>query len=65
MASSGEEVILKSRSASFRILPTTQEPSPMTQAEFESKLLGALKEVEDHLSGVKKMLSWEEARNEL
>jgi hypothetical protein len=32
---------------------------------FESKLLGALKEVEDHLSGVKKMVSWEEARNEL
>jgi hypothetical protein len=44
---------------------STPEPSKMTQAEFESKLLGALKEVEDHLSGVKKMVSWEEARNEL
>jgi hypothetical protein len=44
---------------------STLDPSKMTQAEFESKLLGALKEVEDHLSGVKKMVSWEEARNEL
>jgi hypothetical protein len=44
---------------------STPEPSKMTQAEFESKLLGALKEIEDHLSGVKKMVSWEEARNEL
>jgi flagellar hook-basal body complex protein FliE len=52
-ASGGEEVI------------STPENSKMTQAEFENKLLGALKEVDDHLSCAKKMLSWEEARNEL
>jgi hypothetical protein len=32
---------------------------------FEGKLLGALKEVKDHLSGVKKMASWEDVRNGL
>jgi antitoxin (DNA-binding transcriptional repressor) of toxin-antitoxin stability system len=66
MASNGEEVILKSRTASYRIMPTNHESTkPMSQAEFEGKLLDALKQVDDHLSGVKKMLSWEELRNEL
>jgi hypothetical protein len=37
----------------------------MSQTEFEEKLLGALKQVEDHISGVKKMKSWEELRKEL
>jgi hypothetical protein len=66
MASNGEEVILRSRTASYRIMPTNHDASaPMSQSEFEEKLLGALKQVENHLSGVKKMLSWEELRSEL
>lgn len=65
-AFSGQDVVVRSRRGSFRIIPVhdvdnTSSASP----ELEEQLSSALKEVKDSMEGKQQLMSWEEMLNEL
>ena len=66
LASSGEDIVLKSRTGSFRIVPLVAEDSIERPKNLVSDLRGALQEVKDFLNGNEnKLISWEEMIDEL
>lgn len=65
LAKSGEDVVLRSRTGSFKISPLTRDDGISSKAEFKSKLRHALQEVIDSRKGKVKLQTAEELLNEL
>ena len=64
-AHSGEDVILKSRAGSVRLIPVDTSETRVGSRDLAVELRNALSDVKDSLQGKKKLLSWEELLNEL
>ena len=64
-ASSGEHVILKSRTGSFKIIPISTDDIVSNKRDLATELRGALQEVKDHLEGKKQLQSLDSLLDEL
>ena len=64
-ANSGEHVILKSRTGSFKIIPISTDDIVSNKRDFAAELRGALQEVKDHLEGKKQLQSLDSLLDEL
>lgn len=64
-AQQGEDVIIKSRTGSFRIVPVKEDDVVISKDELSESLYKALVEAKEAGEGKRKLLSWEEMRNEL
>jgi len=58
-------VIIKSRTGSFRIVPVKEDDVVISKDELSESLYKALVEAKEAGEGKRKLLSWEEMRNEL
>ena len=67
LANKGEEIVLKSRSGSFRIIPVTiNDKKEDSKTDVVANLKGALKEVKDFLDKKENnLVTWEEMIDEL
>ena len=65
IAHSGEDVILKSRAGSVRLVPVDTVKTAPEGRDLAAELRSALSDVKDALQGKKKLLSWEELLDEL
>lgn len=65
LAKSGEDIVLRSRTGSFKISPITYDDGMSSKAKFKSELRHALREVLDSRKGKVKLQAAEELLNEL
>ena len=65
IAHSGEDVILKSRAGSVRLIPVDTTERKSESRDLAVELRSALSDVKESLQGKKKLLSWEELLDEL
>lgn len=65
LARSGEDVVLRSRSGSFKISPIAHDYGISRKTDFKSELRHALREVIDSREGNAKLQTAEELLNEL
>ena len=65
MANSGEHVILKSRTGSFKIVPISSDDIVSNKRDLAAELRGALQEVKDHMEGKKQLQSLDSLLDEL
>lgn len=65
VARSGEDVVVKSRAGSFRIVPITDDDIVVGKDDLSESLYKALLEVKNAREGKGKLLSWEEFKNEM
>lgn len=59
-AHSGEDVILKSRVGSVRLIPVDASETGSGSRDLAAELRSALSDVKESIQGKKKLLSWEE-----
>lgn len=64
-ANSGENVVLKSRTGSFKIVPISPDDIVSNKRDLAAELCGALKEVKDHIEGKKQLQSLDSLLDEL
>lgn len=64
-AKDGEDVVIKSRAGSFRIVPITDDDIVVGKDELAESLYRSLLEVKNAREGKGKLLSWEEMMHEL
>lgn len=64
-AKDGEDVVIKSRAGSFRIVPITDDDIVVGKDELAKSLYRSLLEVKNAREGKGKLLSWEEFRHEM
>lgn len=64
-ARGGEDVVIKSRSGSFLIVPIKDSDAENSKENLSASLYRSLQEVKQAREGKGKLLSWEEFRNEL
>ena len=64
-AHSGEDVILKSRVGSVRLIPVDTNETRAGSRDLAAELRRALSDVKESMQGKKKLLSWEELLDEL
>lgn len=64
-AHSGEDVILKSRAGSVRLIPVDTSENMTGTRDLAVELRSALSDVKESMLGKKKLLSWEELLDEL
>ncbi|MBP5338226.1 MAG: prevent-host-death family protein [Prevotella sp.] len=65
IAHSGEDVILKSRAGSVRLIPVDTSKKNAGRRDLAVELRSALSDVKESMQGKKKLLSWEELLDEL
>lgn len=65
VARSGEDVVVKSRAGSFRIVPITEDDAVVGKDELAKSLYRALLEVKKAREGKGKLLNWEEFMHEM
>ena len=65
MVNSGEHVILKSRTGSFKIVPISSDDIVSNKRDLAAELRGALQEVKDHMEGKKQLQSLDSLLEEL
>ena len=64
-AHNGEDVILKSRVGSVRLIPVDNSEVKTVSRDLKAELRSALTDVKESMQGKKKLLSWEELVDEL
>lgn len=64
-AHNGEDVILKSRAGSVRLIPVDTSETKTVSRNLAVELQSALTDVKESMQGKKKLLSWEELLDEL
>ena len=64
-AHNGEDVILKSRAGSVRLIPIDTSETKTGSRDLAVELRIALSDVKESMQGKKKLLSWEELLDEL
>ena len=65
VAQSGEEVVVKSRVGSFRIVPIAEDDIIISKNNLSESLYRALLEVKNAREGKGKLLSWEDFKHEM
>lgn len=65
IARKGEDVVVKARYGSWRVIPITEDDIVVNRRDLPMELRNALKEVKDSMEGKKKLLNWEELVSEL
>ena len=65
LAQKGEDVVVKARYGSWRVVPITEDDVVVNKRELPNELRNALMEVKDSIEGKKKLMTWEELVNEL
>lgn len=65
VALGGEDVVVKSRAGSFRIVPITDSDIVIGKDDLLESLYKSLLEVKNAKEGKGKLLSWEEFRHEM
>ena len=65
LAQKGEDVVVKARYGSWRVVPITEDDVVVNKRELHNELRNALMEVKDSIEGKKKLMTWEELVNEL
>lgn len=65
VAQSGEDVVVKSRAGSFRIVPITDTDIVIGRDELSENLYRALLEVKNTRNGKGKLLDWDEFKHEM
>lgn len=65
IAQSGEDVVVKSRAGSFRVVPITNDDIVVSKDNLSESLYRALLEVKKAKEGEGKLLSWEEFKYEM
>ena len=61
----GEDVVVKSRAGSFRIVPITENDIVINKRDLAAELRGALMEAKESLEGKRKLNTLENLINEL
>ena len=64
-AHNGEDVTLKSRAGSVRLIPVDTSETKTVSRNLAVELQSALTDVKESMQGKKKLLSWEELLDEL
>ncbi len=64
-AHNGEDVILKSRAGSVRLIPVDTSETKTVSRNLAVELQSALTDIKESMQGKKKLLSWEELLDEL
>jgi antitoxin (DNA-binding transcriptional repressor) of toxin-antitoxin stability system len=65
VAYSGEDVVVKSRACSFRVVPITEDDIVINKRYLAAELRGALMEVKESLEGKRKLNTLDNLINEL
>jgi antitoxin (DNA-binding transcriptional repressor) of toxin-antitoxin stability system len=65
VAQSGEDVVVKSRVGSFRIVPIAEDDIIISKNNLSESLYRALLEVKNAREGKGKLLSWEDFKHEM
>lgn len=65
VARSGEDVVVKSRVGSFRVVPIADGDLGTSADNLSESLYNSLREVRDAQVGKGKLLSWEDFRHEM
>lgn len=65
VARSGEDVVVKSRAGSFRIVPIADSDIVIGKDDLSENLYKSLLEIKNAKEGKGKLLSWEEFRHEM
>jgi antitoxin (DNA-binding transcriptional repressor) of toxin-antitoxin stability system len=65
VARSGEDVVVKSRAGSFRIVPIADSDIVIGKDDLTESLYKSLLEIKNAKEGKGKLLSWEEFRHEM
>jgi antitoxin (DNA-binding transcriptional repressor) of toxin-antitoxin stability system len=65
VARSGEDVVVKSRAGSFRIVPIADSDIVIGKDDLSESLYKSLLEIKNAKEGKGKLLSWEEFRHEM
>lgn len=65
LAQKGEDVIVKARYGSWKVIPITEDDIVVNKRNLPKELRNALHEVKESMEGKKELLSWEELVNEL
>lgn len=63
VARGGEDVVVKSRAGSFRIVPVKEDDFILGKDELTDAMYRSLKEVKDAMQGKGKLLSWEDFKH--
>lgn len=64
-ANKGEDVIVKSRSGNFRIVPVKADDIVISKVDLSERLYQSLKEVKEALQGKVKLKKWEDFLDEM
>ena len=65
VARSGEDVVVKSRAGSFRIVPIADSDIVIGKDDLSESLYKSLLEIKNAKEGKGKLLSWEKLRHEM
>lgn len=65
LAQNGEDVIVKARYGSWKVVPITGDDVVINKRDLPKELCNALMEVKEAMEGKTKLMSWEELVNEL
>ena len=65
MALSGEDVVVKSRAGSFRVVPISEDDIIINKRDFSAELRGALLEAKESMEDKRKLNTLDNLINEL
>lgn len=65
MAQKGEDVVVKARYGSWKVVPITEDDVVVNKRDLPQELYNALMEVKESMEGKKELMTWEELVNEL
>lgn len=61
----GEEVVVKARAGSFRVVPVRDNATPKRNRDINSELQGAFTQMKEHIEGKRQLTTAEELLDEL
>ena len=65
LAQKGEDVIVKARYGSWKVVPITEDDVVVNKRDLPKELCNALMEVKESMEGKTQLMTWEELVNEL
>ena len=65
LAQKGEDVVVKARYGSWKVVPITEEDVVVNKRDLRKELRNALAEVKEQMEGKKNLMTWEDLLNEL
>ena len=65
VANRGEDVVVKSRAGSFRVVPVTEDDIVINKRDLAAELRAALMEAKDSMEGKRKLNTLDNLNNEL